>query len=513
MTKKSLRDYQLVDLTFYMMNERCANLSDPGTGKTPPTCVYMDYLWNDKGVRTMWVMPKSLLKKNVDELLEFTRLTRDDIVIYDGTPKQREKLRDTSDAKVWLMGFRRFADEWKDLKRLHEDFDALIVDEIHMGFGGHESGQTAAMYRSMKFLKYFVPLTGTLINGKLSSAYPTIHVIEPRYYGSYEGFLAQHAVKDYFGKVVGWKNHEKIARIFAKHTIKRAFADVYGVNEVVTQVELVPMSTKQRQLYDDFEDKAILDLGDRFLSADGVAAVETIRLRQIMAHPEELTLPTDWDDDGKPTSWKNYNLMGKGEHTGKDERLLVHLADHRNTGAPLLIYAAFKKEIDRMEALCIKEGFRVGKIHGGVSTKRRAEIDEGFRAGAIDVVVASPETAAVGYNWGHVDHIIFASIDYKDSNYIQARRRAERGVREKPLRVTVLEYEKSVDQKIFAIVQEKSESARKVDPTLEKVSLVKDAPPPPEREPRMVLNYQKPETPLTKQELNHWADFLSLRRL
>lgn len=479
MTTKTLRDYQLVDLTFYMMNERCANLSDPGTGKTPPTCVYMDHLWTDKGVRSFWVMPKSLLKKNRDELLEFTRFTEDDLLIYDGTPAQREKLKDTSDAKVWLMGFRRFADEWKDLIRLHEDFDALIVDEIHMGFGGHSSGQTNAMYRAMKFLKYFVPMTGTLINGRLDTAYPTIHVIEPRYYGSYQRFLDQHEIRDWLGKRVGWKGHEKIARIFARHTIKRSFSDVYGTNEIVTQVEKVPMSPRQRKVYDAFESKAILNLGDRFMISDGVAAVETIRLRQIMGHPEDVSLPVDWDEDGKAIAWKSYNLLGKGEHTGKDERLLIHLEDHRNTGKPLLIYAAFKKEIERMVTLCQSEGFAVGMIHGGVSTNRRAAIDEDFRSGAIDIVVASPETAAVGYNWGHVDHIVFASIDYKDSNYIQARRRAERGVRERPLRVTVLEYEKSVDQKIFEIVQKKSESARLVDPTLTKVSLVEAAPPPP----------------------------------
>lgn len=482
-SKKSLRDYQLVDLSFYMQNPRCANLSDPGTGKTPPTCVYMYWLWSAKQSRTFWVMPKSLLKKNAVELIEFTHLNEEDVVIYDGTPKQREKIRKNSNAKVWLMGFRRFADEWRDLKTLHPDFNALIVDEIHMGFGGAESNQTMQMYQAMKYLEYFVAMTGTLINGRLDSAYPTIKVIEPRYYSSHNSFIAQHAIYDVFGEPAGWQNHDKLARIFGRHTIKRSFKDVYGENEVITQVERVPMARRQREIYDRFEKEAVLELEDQFMDTGGVQAVATIRCRQIMAHPENVTLPVEWDEDGKPIEFKDYNLLSKNERTGKDERLMVHLADHVNTGEPLIIFAALTKEVDRMADLCEKQGFRVGKIHGGVTSKRRAEIDEAFRAGNLDVIVASPETASVGYNWGHVDHILFASIDYKDSNYIQARRRAERGVRAKPLRVTVLEYEKSIDQQIFVIVERKSKDAHLVDPTNDEIKLFKnrkgDPTPPP----------------------------------
>lgn len=475
MSKKTLRDYQVADLSFYISNERCANLSDPGTGKTPSVCVYAYWLWNEKKERTIWVMPKSLLKKNKEELLEFTHFTDEDVQIYDGTPKQREKILANSEGKIWLMGFRRFADEWRELLDRHPDFNALIVDEIHMGFGGAKSNQTLQMFAAMKKLKRFLAMTGTLINGRLDSAYPTIKVIEPRYYGTHQSFLNIHGIYDEWGSVVGWRNHHRLSEIFGRHMIRRTFESIYGKNEVITNVELVEMGKQQRAKYDEFEKKAILDLGDRFMSSDGVEAVQTTRLRQIMAHPENVTLPIRWDDEGKPVEFKDYNLLPKGAMTGKDERLEVHLADHKNTGEPLIIFAAMQKEVDRIAEMCRKRGFKVGKIHGQVSTKERARVDEQFRNRVLDVVVASPETAAVGYNWGFVDHIIFASIDYKDSNYIQAKRRAERGTREKPLRVTVLEYEKSIDQRIFKIVERKSLDANKVDKTNPTINLGKAA--------------------------------------
>lgn len=473
---KRLRPYQKEDLLFYIQNPRCANLSAPGTGKTPSVCVYLYWLWRERGKRSAWVMPKSLLKKNRQEILNFTNFEDQDVLIFDGNPKQRNRLLENSKAKVWLMGFRRFADDWQALKRAHPDFDLLCVDEIHMGFGGAQSNQTKQMWAATDPINpdrfnRFLAMTGTLINGKLETAYPTIKVLEPSYYKDHDAFLNVHAVFDFWGGISGWRNHSKLQQILEKHAIRRTFRSVYGANQVITSVERVPMGKVQRRKYEEFRKFARLDVGSRFLCGQGIEAVEVLRLRQIMAHPENVTLPTEWNDKGKPVEFRDFNLLGKNETTGKDERLEVHLIDHRNSEEPLLIFAAFKKEVERIFELVSAKGLRVGKIHGGIPLKQRSKVDHDFRSGEVDVVVATLETASVGFNWGHVDHIIFVSLDYKDTNFIQARRRAERGSRNTPLRVTVLEYEASIDQAIFAIVERKSNDAHLVDEEQTKIVL------------------------------------------
>ena len=489
--QKTLREYQLVDLAFSMARERGANLSDPGCGKTPPTCVWFYWLWQHKQTRSFWVMPKSLLTKNRKELLQFTTFAPEDVVIYDGTPAQRAKIRKNSRAKVWLMGFRRYADEWRDLMRLHSDFKGLGVDEIHLGFGGFSSKQTQEFLASMNKIKHFLPMTGTLINGRLDSAYPTISAIDPRYYSSYEHFLAVHAVKDLDGRIVAWRNHDHLAKIMSQIAIRRAFSEVYGKNEIVTLVEEIDMSPKQYEVYKEWEESAVLELDDRFLDApnQGVAA---IRARQILAHPEDVELPCEWDKEtGKPVAWQTYNLVGN-ELTGKDERLLIDLADHKNTGKPLIIFGVFQKELDRVAALCRKQGFRVGLIHGGIPQKQRDIAAQAFENGQLDIMVGSYKTCGVGYNWQfwngiEVDHIICLSLDYQDSAFLQARRRAERDTRQTPLRVSIYKYADSkVEDRVIEIVERKSADATKVDPTNEQIILTERqrkrdaaAPPPP----------------------------------
>lgn len=69
---------------------------------------------------------------------------------------------------------------------------------------------------------------------------------------------------------------------------------------------------------------------------------------------------------------------------------------------------------------------------------------------------------AVGFNWEHVDTVIFVSIDYKDSNWKQAIQRADRGGRKYPLRVYRLFYDVKVEHRLFEIIKRKQEDSRKV---------------------------------------------------
>lgn len=448
----SLRPDQIEDLSFYMKNERCANLSDPGTGKTPSVCVYIYYLSSRKDKKSFWVMPKSLLAKNKMELLRFTEFTEDQIIIVDGTPKQREAQMSDPRGKVFLMGFKRFSDDWETLLKYHPELDAVIVDEIHMGFKSDKSTRTKELFKAMRKMRHFLAMSGTLIDGRLDSAYPTIKIIEPRYYTNHNSFIAQHALVDEYGQIFEWVNHAKIGRIFKRHCVRRSFESVHGKVKKVIECQPCEMSKAQRAAYDEFEAMAILELEDGFIEG-GNPAVAAIRCRQILAHPE------------------TFGLLPKGEMSGKDEALLVHLEDHKNNKQPLVIFSVLQPEQERIYKLCKDMGFRVGLINGNVSAKDRAKIDEQFQNGELDIVVGSPATAAVGFNWSHVNHIIFASLDYLNSNFVQAIQRAIRGTRKIPLRVTVLEYLNSIEQRIFQIVNKKSKDLNKVDDTYETLDL------------------------------------------
>ena len=165
-----LRDYQVADLSFYMRSPRCLALSDPSCGKTPSVCVYAYHLWENLGEKSVWAQPLSLLEKNFQELLDFTPFTEDDIVIVDGTKAKRLKLMADPSGKVFLMGFQCFSDNWEYLLGQQPEINALLVDEIHMGYGGSTSRRTANMWLAMHRIDKFLGMTGTIIGRPLTTS-------------------------------------------------------------------------------------------------------------------------------------------------------------------------------------------------------------------------------------------------------------------------------------------------------------------------------------------------------
>lgn len=445
-----LRDYQTTDLAFLIAKKRALLLHDPGGGKTPTACVWLYYQAVFRQKRSIWVMPKSLFGKNQDELLRFTNFTPDAIAVIQ---TQNDLVRALNDERVmvYLMTADRLRMSWTNMFERSYDIDAIAADEPHMYWSTNSSKRTQAFYQVAKRCRYFLGMTGTLITGRLDSAYPMIHAIEPHYYPSYEAFMAHHAIMDDYGRAMAWTNTDRIVEILSRHSIRRSFESIYGKEAKVVITERVAMSPKQRKSYEEFEEKAVLELEEDFLQG-ATGGVFTLRCRQIMAHPE---------------TW----CLAEGEKTGKDELLEVHLANHQRTGKPLVIYASLVPEQERIAKLVRSSGMTVGLLNGNVSGANRQEIDRLFRAGDIQVVVGSPAVATVGFNWDHCDHVVFVSVDYRADTFTQAYRRCVRGVRATPLLITVLEYENSIDQRMFSILKRKSELESRVNTDREVIDL------------------------------------------
>lgn len=163
-----LRTDQVADLAFLMATPKGGLLNDPGTGKTPTVCVYIEWIFRETGLPTVWVMPKAILQKNFDELLVFSNIRPEQIAMVDGPNWKKELAR--PGIVVYLLGPTRFRLSHKELPRA----GAFVSDETHKSFTTNKSATTQALYKFMKNTPRFVAMTGTLISGRLDSAYPRI---------------------------------------------------------------------------------------------------------------------------------------------------------------------------------------------------------------------------------------------------------------------------------------------------------------------------------------------------
>lgn len=434
-----LRDYQKRDLEFELSHDRCMNLSEPGTGKSPTFSryIYMRYIMN--GVKTAFIMPGGIMKKNQEDVCEWTGWDESEVVIVGGGAERRAKQYSDPNVKCWIISADTFAKEWREIP-----CGCVVVDESHLMYAGHASARTQALYASSRKIKYFLFNTGSILNGKFSSAYPAIAICEPRYYMNYQNFLATHAVYDTWGRIVAWSRPEKLRRVLralsVRHTFKECYPNSLGYVMFYETAEIDPVL---KENYIQLEKEALLELSDENLDC-GNPAVQAMRARQLLSCPEVL------------------DLERKPKKNGKDELLKVHLQNAKEEGARLLIFSVFQAEQKRILNLCEEIGLRAGLINGSVSNKKRGEVDVNFRAGSLDVVVASPQTASIGFNFEFAKEVIFMSMDYQDSSFEQGIARLDRGSRGSPVPVYVIGYKTKVEKRIFDIVRRKMQEKGQV---------------------------------------------------
>jgi ERCC4-related helicase len=430
----ALWDSQVRDVVFALQQKKSGNLSDPGTGKTAPSNVFMYYLWKEKGIKTIFVMPKKLFQQNKRSFLKYTDFSDEDVAIVRGTPKQRQKIMDT-DAKVFLVTFSFFASsDYQYLKKVHPDINACVIDEFHMGFSSIESQRTQNWIVAMQRIEYLLVLTGTLIDGKLSSAYPFIHAVEPRYYFNYRDFLNQHALIDDWGKPYAWVNRDKVKAILEKHSIRHTFEEIHGEENIVVIPEVAEMEPAHRKIYKKFLETNMVELEREFkeMSSGGEAI---LRARQMLQCPEVFG---------------NENI-----ELGKDEFVLKHMIDAFENKKATIIFSTFVDEQKRLLKIAQENGIYARILNGSTSHKEMEMIDEEMLSGKLHIVIGTPACMSVGLDWNHLYSVVFCSMDFKDSNFMQGYRRGVRGKRDHALAIYILTYIDSVDERIMGKVEEK----------------------------------------------------------
>tara|TARA_Y100001001_G_scaffold163782_1_gene193816 strand:+ start:11828 stop:13210 length:1383 start_codon:yes stop_codon:yes gene_type:complete len=444
----SLRPHQIEDLAVAIKNKRSFNLSEPGTGKSPTMAALAWYVWSREGAKTIFVMPNSLRDKAVEETVRFSGFTHDEVQVIERVdetlgPRKRKSVPaadqvtgyvnylDNPDLKVIVVGFTFLKNYWEEILKYHPEVNLVIVDEGHLGYKTYNSKASVELYALMDKVERFHYNTGSPIDGRLDSCFTAIHIVCPQYYGSYNGFLNQHAgfIDDY-NKVVFWQNEEKVTEIFNRHGVLRLWKDVHGEQDRnIEIIDDLQMSEKMGEAYEEFSEMACVELDGMFLEGSN-PGVATMRARQIINCP---------------------HIFGIDEKTPK-QKYVEGLAEPGT-----LVFGSMPEEVEKYAEVLRKNDLKVGVIHGGISRKRRNEVDLAYQSGELDVICATAVTAGFGYNWQRTKNIIYPSLDYQDSNLEQSIKRGERQKRDTPLNIYFLEYEKSVDQKVRKIVVKKEQ--------------------------------------------------------
>ena len=442
-----LRPYQAQHCAFHITHRASLNYSACATGKTYTMAWLAEYYWKTEQCKTVLINPISLSVKNKDEIVRFTDFAEDEVQIVSGTPAKRAVQWKNTKAKVFIVGPDLFGKEWEQML---PDVKSILVDESHLAYSGHKSSRTQAFYMAQKKANHITFFTATPIgSGKASSIYYAFCCCAPLVFANFKRFMNYFAIYNSLGYIIGWRHMDVLGEQLKKFSVGISFKEAFkNAAENIVSFETCDFGDSDiEEKYRSMEDDALMELDDRYVEANS-GGVKLLRCRQLLECPEVFGL--------------------EPKIRAKDELLKSHL-QHILDGSEkqILVYSAFVAEQERIVRICSEMGLRAGLINGSVVGAARASVAKKFESGEFQVLVASPATMAIGFNFEFVSSVVFVSADYDNSAFHQACFRGNRGTRSTPLPIYILVVNCKVEKKFWKkVLSEKEDYKNTVDSQL-----------------------------------------------
>ena len=236
---------------------------DMGLGKTVMSIYIALYKTLAQGAERILIIMPPLLLTGWSRFLQQIKDRESgplDVLVYRGTPAQRKAMSLKHDIvlvgiQIFKIDYARFVEEYQD-ERL-----VVVVDEAHSlknpGSDNHRKVRDLAVDKSL------VLLTGTPINSP-ADAYGMVKMVSPGVYRNQHQFENIHvAERDFFNRVVRWKNLDLLKENLALNSVRLLKEDVIADMPPVTYAPMFyELEPEHLRLYRQLAEQHLLPLKD-----------------------------------------------------------------------------------------------------------------------------------------------------------------------------------------------------------------------------------------------------------
>ncbi|WP_123784038.1 DEAD/DEAH box helicase [Corallococcus macrosporus] len=326
----------------------------------------------------------------------------------------------------------------QDAKRFAKvDFATLVVDEAQA-----VKNPDTARARALRAVKASarVALTGTPVENRLSELWSLYALLFPGLLGSRESFRARFAAPIERDKDAGAR--DSLARVVRPFLLRRTKAEV--ARELPARIETVvpvALSAGERRLYDDVRLAALAQVGDSPAGDQRFALLAALtRLRLAACHPRLVDA-----DSVLPSS--------------KLERLLELVDTVRASGSRALVFSQFVKHLALAREALAAKGVSMQYLDGQTPPAERQARVEAFQQGQGELFLISLKAGGTGLNLTAADHVIHLDPWWNPAVEDQATDRAHRIGQTRPVTVSRLVSQGTLEEAILALHAEKRELA------------------------------------------------------
>lgn len=415
-------------------------LAKPGFGKTSTTLAAYSVLKDAGEARAVLVVaplrPTYLVwPAEVSKWLDFENLS---VEILHGKDKN-EALRRKAD--LYCINYDGLPWLERELAQLKKEgreipFDVLCLDE-----STKIKNTNTQRYKTLKRLRLLFKrcwiLTGTPAPNGIQDLFGQIFMLD---LGQRLGRFITHFRRQYFHEYPqrgGYSLWEP--RRGADKEIMQKISDIVVTFDAPPKTELtkniieVQLSPAAMRIYRELEDDFYAEVADGAVTAANAAA-KSVKLRQI-------------------TGGGVYGTAGMADVDSAKIDALLDLIEEQ-AGNPLLVAVAFKHEVERISKAM---GYEVPYLGGGISPKESARLEAEWNAGKIPVLLAHPDSMALGLNLQDGGHTFcWFSLTWKAQEYEQSMDRIWRQGQKKGVVVHYLIAKDTIDARVLAALDGKT---------------------------------------------------------
>lgn len=395
--------HQKKTAAFLISNRRAYCFNDMGTGKTLSAYWAADFLMRNEVIRRVLIVaPLSTMRSAWvrDLILNIPNRT---YAVAHGT-KDRRIAAINSSANFVVINH----DGLKIMQDyiIRAKFDLVIIDEL-TAFKNFAADRTKAAQRVANAIGAVWGLTGRPTPNSPIEAYGQAMVVNPRnpylpkYFTQFRD-LVMHKINMYLYLPKDDAN-DNVFRIL-QPAIRFTRAQCIDLPPCTIDTRHIEMTNEQKVAYEKMRLQLLIEYEEGFITASNVA-IKLLKLTQIAAGAVK-------DDEGRTVFYDASPRLNE----------LMDIFDE-TPQRKLVVFAAFRADVERIEEFFTKKGLRVGKIYGSVPEKQRFHLIEDFQEGDLNVIVIQPQSAAHGITLVAANNVVWYSLIPSNEYYTQANDR------------------------------------------------------------------------------------------
>jgi SNF2 family DNA or RNA helicase len=432
LVKVELYPYQLQGALFAACRGRCILGDDMGLGKTVQTLAAAELLARERGIeRVMVVAPASVKYQWETEIRKYTSR---DVQVIDGTIEQR-RAQYRQPTFYRLINYEQAVRDLDELNAWQPDL--IVLDEAQR-IKNWESKTSRAVKKLRS--RYALVLTGTPLENKLEELYSIVQFVDDRRLGPAFQFLHDHRVQGDDGKLLGYRNldriREKLAPILMRRTRGEVLTQLPARTDNVVYVE---MAEEQRGPYTEQTHSLVRLVQKKYLTE--------LDRRRILACITTLRMLCG-------STWLLDRTTNVSPKLDEVTELLGELLNH-DPGRKVVVFSQWEMMIQKAAERVAGLGLGHAILHGLVPGPERRKLLERFRDDASCRVFLSTDAGGTGLNLQSADTVINLEVPWNPAVLEQRIARVHRMGQHRPVQVFNLVMRDSIEERVLRVLEQK----------------------------------------------------------